>query len=81
MKNFLNRYFADELTSDEKTSFLQEVDNSEELKEEFIENQNLLVLLDWTFPENENDEEVAQQKLDEFMRKMEQRKPNSLRIP
>ena len=81
MKNFLNRYFADELTSDEKTSFLQEVDNSEELKEEFIENQNLLVFLDWTFPEKENDEEVAQQKLDEFMRKMEQRKPNSLRIP
>lgn len=81
MKNFLNRYFADELTSDEKTNFLQEVDNSEELKEEFIENQNLLVLLDWTFPEKENDEEVAQQKLDEFMRKMEQRKPNSLRIP
>lgn len=81
MKNFLNRYLADELTSDEKTNFLQEVDNSEELKEEFIENQNLLVLLDWTFPEKENDEEVAQQKLDEFMRKMEQRKPNSLRIP
>lgn len=81
MKNFLNRYFADELTSDEKTNFLQEVDNSEELKEEFIENQNLLVLLDWTFPENENDEEVAQQKLNEFMRKMEQSKPNSLRIP
>lgn len=81
MKNFLNRYFADELTSDEKTNFLQEVDNSEELKEEFIENQNLLVLLDWTFPKKENDEEVAQQKLDEFMRKMEQRKPNSLRIP
>ncbi|QNL41053.1 MULTISPECIES: anti-sigma factor [Bacteroides] len=74
MKNFLNRYFADELTSDEKRNFLQEVDNSEELKEEFIENQNLVVLLDWTFPENENDEEVAQQKLKEFMRKMEQRK-------
>ena len=53
----------------------------EQIKEEFIENQNLLVLLDWTFPEKENDEEVAQQKLDEFMRKMEQRKPNSLRIP
>lgn len=74
MRNFLNRYFADELTSDEKTNILQEVDNSEELKEEFIVNQNLLVLLDWTFPENENDEEVAQQKLKEFMRKMEQRK-------
>ena len=74
MKNFLNRYFADELTSDEKRNFLQEVDNSEELKEEFIENQNLVVLLDWTFPENENDEEVAQQKLKEFMRKVEQRK-------
>ncbi|MCS3200940.1 anti-sigma factor [Candidatus Bacteroides intestinigallinarum] len=81
MKNFLNRYFADELTSDEKRIFLQEVDNSEEFKKEFIENQNLVALLDWTFPENENDEEVAQQKLDEFMRKMEQRKPNSLRIP
>ena len=81
MKNFLNRYFADELTSDEKRNFLQEVDNSEELKEEFIENQNLVVLLDWTFPENENDEKVVQQKLDEFMRSMEQRKPNSLRIP
>ena len=51
------------------------------MKKEFIENQNLVALLDWTFPENENDEEVAQQKLDEFMRKMEQRKPNSLRIP
>lgn len=74
MRNFLNRYFADELTSDEKTNFLQEVDNSEELKEEFIVNQNLLVLLDWTFPENENDEEVAQLKLKEFMCKMEQRK-------
>lgn len=74
MRNFLNRYFADELTSDEKTNFLQEVDNSEELKEEFIVNQNLLVLLDWTFPENENDEEVTQLKLKEFMRKMEQRK-------
>ena len=74
MRNFLNRYFADELTSDEKTNFLQEVDNSEELKDEFIVNQNLLVLLVWTFPENENDEEVAQQKLKEFMRKMEQRK-------
>ena len=81
MKNFLNRYFADELTSDEKRIFLQEVDNSEEFKKEFIENQNLVALLDWTFPENENDEEVAQQKLDEFMRKIEQRKPNSLRIP
>lgn len=74
MKNFLNRYFADELTSDEKRIFLQEVDNSEEFKKEFIVNQNLLVLLDWTFPENKNDEEVAQQKLKEFMRKMEQRK-------
>lgn len=81
MRNFLNRYFTDELTSDEKTSFLQEVDNSEELKEEFIGNQNLLALFDWTFPENENDEEVARQKLNEFMRKMEQRKPNALRIP
>lgn len=81
MKTFLNRYFADELISDEKINFLQEVDNSEDLKEDFIENQNLLALFDWTFQENENDEEVARQKLNEFMRKMEQRKLNSLRIP
>ena len=74
MRNFLNRYFADELTSDEKTNFLQEVDNSEELKEEFIVNQNLLVLLDWISPEYENNKEVVQHKLYEFMCRMEQHK-------
>ena len=37
MENCLNKYFADEFTSDEKTEFLIEVENNERLKEEFIE--------------------------------------------
>ena len=54
MENCLNKYFADEFTSDEKTEFLIEVENNERLKEEFIENQNLLALVDWISPEYEN---------------------------
>ena len=53
MENCLNKYFADEFTSDEKTEFLIEVENNERLKEEFIENQNLLALVDWISPEYE----------------------------
>ena len=74
MENCLNKYFADEFTSDEKTEFLIEVENNERLKEEFIENQNLLALVDWISPEYENNKEVVQHKLDEFMRRMEQHK-------
>ena len=51
MENCLNKYFADEFTSDEKTEFLIEVENNERLKEEFIENQTLLALVDWISPE------------------------------
>ena len=50
MENCLNKYFADEFTSDEKTEFLIEVENNERLKEEFIENQTLLALVDWISP-------------------------------
>ena len=74
MENCLNKYFADEFTSDEKTEFLIEVENNERLKEEFIENQNLLALVDWISPEYENNNEVVQHKLYEFMRRMEQHK-------
>ena len=74
MENCLNKYFAGEFTSDEKAEFLLEVENNERLKEEFIENQNLLALVDWISPEYENDNEVVQHKLYEFMRKMEQHK-------
>ncbi|WP_195358652.1 anti-sigma factor, partial [Bacteroides ovatus] len=63
MENCLNKYFADEFTSDEKTEFLIEVENNERLKEEFIENQNLLALVDWISPEYENNKEVVQHKL------------------
>ena len=60
MENCLNKYFADEFTSDEKTEFLIEVENNERLKEEFIENQTLLALVDWISPEYENNKEVVQ---------------------
>ena len=73
MKESLNKYFAGELTADEKESFLMEVDKDKVLKENFVDNQSLLVIIDWTFPGNKDNEEVIQQKLDEFMRKMEQR--------
>ena len=73
MKESLNKYFAGELTSDEKESFLMEVDKDKVLKENFVDNQILFVIIDWTFPGNKDNEEVIQQKLDEFMRKMEQR--------
>ena len=73
MKESLNKYFAGELTSDEKESFLMEVDKDKALKESFVDNQSLLVIIDWTFPGNKDNEEVIRQKLDEFMRKMEQR--------
>ena len=73
MKESLNKYFAGELTSDEKESFLMEVDKDKALKENFVDNQSLFVIIDWTFPGNKDNEEVIQQKLDEFMRKMEQR--------
>ena len=52
MENCLNKYFADEFTSDEKTEFL----------------------IDWISPEYENNKEVVQHKLYEFMRRMEQHK-------
>ena len=74
MENCLNKYFADEFTSDEKTEFLIEVENNERLKEEFIENQTLLALVDWLSPEYENNKEVVQNKLYEFMCRMEQHK-------
>lgn len=72
MKNKLNKYFADELNTEEKADFLMEIENNEELKEEFIENQNLLALVDWVSSESEyeNKNEFAQQKLCEFMHKM-----------
>ena len=73
LRRIRNKYFAGELTSDEKESFLMEVDKDKALKENFVDNQSLLVIIDWTFPGNKDNEEVIQQKLDEFMRKMEQR--------
>lgn len=69
MKYRLNKYFADELTPDEKIEFLLEVNKEEELRDEFIENQCMEALFDWLFPKN--DREVAQRKLAEFMSRIE----------
>ena len=73
-ENNLNRYFADEFNSEEKIEFLMMVENNEELKEEFIKKQNFLVLIDWVSSEYENKQEYVQQKLREFMYKMNETK-------
>ena len=59
----LNKYFAGELTSEEKEDFLLEI------REEFIEYQNVVALVDWSFPKD--DRELAKQKLSEFMSRIE----------
>lgn len=71
MKSNLTKYFAGELASEDKNEFLMEVDNDEELREDFLEYQNLVALVDWTNPKH--DEELAQRKLSEFMSRMETR--------
>lgn len=68
----LTKYFTDELTSEEKQEMLSEINEKEELREEFLENQNMLSLLDWVLLEG--DKELAQRKLTEFMRNLEKRK-------
>ena len=45
----LNKYFAGELTSEEKEDFLLDVNNNGEIREEFIEYQNVVALVDWYF--------------------------------
>lgn len=81
MENCLNKYFADEFTSDEKTEFLIEVENNERLKEEFIENQNLLALVDWISPEYENNKEVVQHNYMNLCVEWSNIKINRFRIP
>ena len=68
MENDLDKYFANELTPEEKDEFLLKVNNDDELQEDFIENQQLLALVDWLSPAS--DEELARQKLAEFMSRM-----------
>ena len=46
----LNKYFAGELTSEEKEVFLLNVKNNGEMREEFIEYQSVVALVDWSFP-------------------------------
>ena len=58
----LNKYFAGELTSEEKEDFLLDVNNN-------IEYQNVVALVDWSFPKD--DRELAKQKLSEFMSRIE----------
>ena len=65
----LNKYFAGELTSEEKEVFLLNVKNNGEMREEFIEYQSVVALVDWPFPKD--DKELAKQKLSEFMSRIE----------
>lgn len=67
----LTKYFTDELTSEERQEMLSEINKKEELREEFLKNQNMVSLLDWTLLEG--DEELAQRKLTEFMRNLRER--------
>lgn len=70
MGSNLTKYFADELTSEEKEKLLLEVSCNGELQEDFVEYQNLIALIDWTL--SEGNEELAQRKLSEFMYKMKE---------
>ena len=65
----LNKYFAGELTSEEKEVFLLNVKNNGEMREEFIEYQSVVALLACSFPKD--DKELAKQKLSEFMSRIE----------
>lgn len=67
MESTLNKYFAGEMTSEEKEDFFKEVANDSELQENFLEYQNLLALVDWTYPKTKNNDELYQRKLTEFV--------------
>lgn len=74
MGNNLNKYFADEFTPEEKDKFLTKINRNEELREEFIENQQVMAYI--SLLDRSDDRQFAQQKLNEFMRKMESAKNN-----
>ena len=67
----LTKYFTDELTSEEKQEMLSEINKKEELRDEFLRNQNMVSLLDWILLEG--DKELAHRKLTEFMRNLERK--------
>ena len=55
----LNKYFAGELTSEEKEVFLLNVKNNGEMREEFIEYQSVVALVDWSFPKDDKELEIG----------------------
>lgn len=65
MESNLSKYFAGEMTSEEKVDFFREVMDDGELLEIFLEYQNLIALVDWTFLKN--NDELSQRKLTEFI--------------
>lgn len=67
MESTLSKYFAGEMTSEEKEDFFKEVANDSELQDNFLEYQNLLALVDWTYPKTKNNDELYQRKLIEFV--------------
>lgn len=69
MESNLNKYFAGELTSEEKEELFLEVDKNGEMREKFVEYQKLMALIDWS--SSKNDKELAKRKLSEFMSRIE----------
>ncbi len=69
MENSLHKYFANELSAEEKDEFLKVVEENEELREEFIDFQQLAALLDW-LPQLE-DGEFARARWLRFIRERE----------
>ena len=67
MDNSLTKYFAGELTSEEKEKLLIRVYTDIELKQAFFENQHLMALL--SLLPQDGDQEIARLKFAELMQK------------
>ncbi len=67
MEDNFDKYFTHELNNWEKEEFLSEVAANEDLKEEFIENQQLMALVA-LLPRKEEEEDIRR-RLSEFMLK------------
>ena len=69
--NRIVKYFNGDLSTSEKLTFLREVEESPELKDEFISYRNVLGLM--ALADNDNDKVIGRQSYNQFMRKQSQR--------
>ena len=68
MDNELSKYIFEEMTSEERTRFSLEIKKDENMKKEFFKFQNMMAMVDWVLVEDKDN--LAQQKLSEFMDKL-----------